>query len=286
MFGYWEVNLLFYLVSAVLFTQFYKLSVNNVKNDGAATILLQLLAGTSILLFIPFDRFEFSFDFRIWGLLIAACVFYALQDRIQTTTRRKLEVSENSILGQMSNVFLIIYGILIFREGVVAGKILGAVLIVIGNMLVLYKDRKLRLNKYSFLALFSTFVFATAISIDVGISKNFNLPVYIALTLIIPALMILIVEKLSIQNVLSEYRNGNKVFFLVAGLFWGLTIFFSLRSFQLGEVTVIAPLQATNVLLNVLIAFPLQKEKDRKLRKVFAAALIILGIYLTVVAVN
>lgn len=275
----WQFNFLGYLLFSVIFSQFYKLSVKTVKRDGAATILLQTIGGLSILLLTPLFSIKFPSDLKFYILLIFACVFYALFDRLQTSIRKNLEVSVFSILNQFSYVFVIVIGLLIFREPLLFSKLLGAFLIVIGNAVIFYQKGRFNWNKYNVLALFSTLVFATAISIDIGISNQFNLPIYIMLTLIVPSLFIAITERIHPKESLAEFNNGNKFFFLITGFAWGLLIFFLLRAFRFGQVTVVAPLQATSVMANVIVAYLFLKESNSLKKKLLAAALISLGIF-------
>ncbi len=278
----WQFNLVGYLICIVLFFQFYKLAVRHAIKDGAATILLQAIAGISVLVLSPFLAFKFPTDIKFYLLLIGACIFYALNDRLQTTARKHLEVSVFSIINQLSNVFLIVIGILVFRETLAIHKILGAALILCGNALLFYKKQRFELNRYSILAIVATAAFATAISIDIGISKQFNLPFYIMLTLIIPALFVMLAERIQLREVVAEYLSDAKNYYLATGISWGLVIFFSLRAYQLGEVTTVVPLQATAVLLNVVVAFVLLKERDNLGKKLLATFLVIAGIYATV----
>ncbi|KKS40797.1 MAG: hypothetical protein UV61_C0018G0015 [Candidatus Gottesmanbacteria bacterium GW2011_GWB1_43_11] len=278
----WWFNLIGYLMCIVVFSQYYKLAVRNAKRDGAATILLQLIAGVSILLLAPFLSFKLPSDPKIYLLLIAASIFYALNDRMQTTARKNLQVSLYVILDRLSAIFLIVFGFTIFKNPFVIEKVIGAALILLGNFVVLYKRGKFELNKYVILSILATLTFSIAVSIDIGISKNFNLPFYIMLTLVIPAIMISLVEKINPKEILSQYSPIDKKYYLITGFSWGLLIFFLLRAYQFGQVTVVASLAATSVLINVLVAYIFLKEQDHKLKKIIAALVTILGVYLTV----
>ncbi len=283
MFDSWITNLVFYLISVVIFNQAYKATLKNTKSDGSLTILLQLIAGVSILVLIPLHKITFATDPKLYILLFIALIFYALNDRLQTTARKNLEVCEISIIAQLSNVFVILYGITIFKEEIILTKIAGALFIILGNILILYRHKHFNFNRYSLLAVFTSLLFATALSIDVGISENFNLPIYISITLVVPALFILIGEKISINSIKEEYKQTNKKNIALTGIFWGLLIYFLLGAYQNGEVTTIAPLVATSVLLNVIVAFFVHKETHFKIQKILASILIIIGIYLTVI---
>ena len=281
-FQLWQVNLIGYYIFIVLFYQFYKFAVRHAKNDGAATILLQFIGGTSILLLMPLFAVKFPSDWKVYVMLAAACIFYGLSDRMNTTARKHLEVSMFTIISQLSSVFLIIIGLVVFRETFVITKIIGAGFILFANALLVYKRGQLKLNKHTWLAITAAAIFSIAMSIDIGISKQFNLPFYIMFTLVVPATMIFLTEKIPFQDIVAEAKSENRKFYLITGLAWGLFIFFMLRAYQFGKMTTIVPLQAVQVLLNVGIAYFLLKEKDNQLKKILAAFLIILGAYLTV----
>ena len=112
----WWFNIITYLLLSVMYSQFFKLATKNSKNDGALTILLQFLSGFVILLFIPFFSIQFPNNLKTYILLGISCIFYAIADRANTTSRRGLEVSTYSILNQMSTVFTFMWGIIFFKE--------------------------------------------------------------------------------------------------------------------------------------------------------------------------
>ena len=112
----WVFCLITSLFFVVIFYQFYKLAVRTAKKDGAVTILLQFIGGLSILAWFPLFPMRFPSDIKVYGLLTIACIFYAINDRLQTTARKHLQVSLFSIVNQLSNVFLILIGLTVFQE--------------------------------------------------------------------------------------------------------------------------------------------------------------------------
>lgn len=276
----WWINLIIYFILYVVFTQFYKISTKSSKNDGALTVLLQLLGGLAVLLFMPLFKFTFPTDIKVYIFLGLAIVFYAITDRINTTARRGLEVSTYSILGQLSTVFVITWGILFFKEDIIIKKIIGSLLILLGNIIVIYKKGKFEFNKYVLMSILGNLSMSIAISIDVGISDQFNMPIYVAATLIIPALIILLIERIKVKDIINEFKLGNKKAITIVGLTWGTMILQMLRLYQLGEVTTIAPLCSITTILNVLVAYLLLKEKDSLWKKILASIIVVLGIVL------
>ena len=276
----WWFYLILYLVLYIVFTQSYKIATKRSKNDGALTILLQFLGGLIVLLFVPLFKFQFPSNVKTYIFLGIACIFYAITDRVNTTARRGLDVSTYSILGQLSTVFLIIWGIIFFKESVVLKKIIGALLILIGNVIVLYRKGKFELNKYVIYSLLGNLAMSIGVSVDVGISDKFNMPIYVALTLIIPSLMILLVDKVKTSDVVSEYKNGNRNAILFVSCSWGMMIIAMLRAYQFGSVTTIAPICSVTTILNVFVAYFLLNEKKSLLKKILAALIVVLGIIL------
>lgn len=276
----WILYVSLYIILAVAFTQFYKIVTKTSKSDGTLTVLLQFIAGISALLLCPFFKFSFPTDWKVYLFLGIACIFYAISDRMNTTVRSGLEASTFSIIKQLSTVFMILAGLLFFKEPFVLKKIIGAGLIIFSNILIFYKKGKQKLDKYVFLGILSNIAFSVALFLDVNISDNFNLAFYVALTLFIPALFITIAEKVKLSNIKKEFNNGNKKAIIITSLCWGTMIVVQLRAYQLGNVTTVAPLCALTVIGNVIVGYTLLKERDSLLKKIFSAILIIISIFL------
>lgn len=276
----WWFNLLVHITLSVMYSQLYKIITRKSKNDGALTVLLQFLGGLFVLILIPFFKFQFPTQIKVYIFLLIACIFYAITDRVNTTARRGLDVSTFNILYQLSTVLIIVYGIVFFKEEIVIKKILGAFLILLGNVVVLFKKGKFKFNKYVIFSILGNISISIAISVDVGISEQFNLPFYVSATLIVPALLILLTEKIKVKDIIAEYKDGNKKAILAIGISWGVMIITNLRAYQLGTVTTIAPLSAVTTILNVFVSYFALKEKDSLLKKVLAAIVVVIGIIL------
>ena len=209
-FNTWQFNLGMFLFFGVISNQYFKLAVKNTSKENISTIIMQIVAGASVLIFVPFFAFKFPSDPKIYLLLLLGSIFYAFGDRTQVTVRKNLEVSVYSILGQMVKVFLVLYGILVFKEEIIATKLIGGGLILLGNILIFYQKGKLKLNRYALLSFATSFFCATGMIIDVSISKNFNFPFYIMLTFIVPGFFIYLVRRFSFSELKTEFNSSRK----------------------------------------------------------------------------
>ena len=276
----WLLYVLLYLVLATAFTQFYKVATKTLKRTGALTVLLQMLAGLTALILCPFFEFKFPTEASFYIMLGIAIIFYAISDRINTTVRSGIEASTFSMLKQLSTTFMIFAGLIFFKEEFILTKFIGAMLIIFSNVLIFYKKGKFEFNKYILLGILANITYTIALFLDVNISDNFNLPFYVALTLIIPALLIMIFERIKPSEIKNELVNGNKKAIFITAISWGVMIVSQLRAYQLGNVTVVAPLCALTVILNVIVGYLFLNEKDNLLRKIISAILIIISVIL------
>ena len=82
------------------------------------------------------------------------------------------------------------------------------------------------------------------------------------------------------KSLKEEFSSYDKKYFLLSAFSWCLMLLSSVRAYQLGSVTVVAPLFALTSILNATIEYFLNPNKNRFLQKIIAALLIILGVIL------
>ena len=275
----WLFWVIVYLVSAVIFAQTFKKANRKMKNAGSLTILLEIFTSLFAILFIPL--FDIVFppleSILVLGIVV---IIYALTDRLNIEARYGLDPSIFSMLKQMSTVFLIILGFIFLKEELVLKKIIGSVIIIFANILLAFDKGKFKINKYFTMSVISNFLFAIAMLINVNISDNFNLGIYTMCTVSIPALLIFIFEKHTIKELKQEFKRYNKKDFLISSFTWCIMLISSVRAYQLGNVSVVAPLLTLTAILNTIYEYFISKNKSKICQKLVAAILIILGVIL------
>lgn len=271
------------VIFAVIFNQSTRFLFKSSKHEGAAIIIAEVAAALSVILWLPLFGLDVSMPIRLWGLLILSCIFYAINDRLGATVKKHLEVSVFSVLNKSSDVFLILIGITIFKQQPTIEKIIGALFIIIGQILLTYKKGKFHLNKYFLIGLLTNLLFAIAFSIDIDTSDNMSVPIYIGITYIIPAIFIALAERLNPKTIINEFRHMNKLTLALTGISWGTYITAMITAYQKGDVITVVSISALSVLIDVLIGSVVFKEKSNFAGKVLAAILVIIGIILTVI---
>lgn len=280
MFDNFRFYIIIYLITSVIFNQGYKLIANKIVNDGAITILIQIISSSICIILMPWFDFKFPTDYRVYIFFLIAIIFYTLNDRLGTTSRKGIDASLYMILKQLSTVFMIIMGISFFKEKLILNKFIGAILILLSNVLVFYKKENFKFNKYLLYGILANISLAIALFIDVNYSKEFNLAFYILLTFLIPLILILIFERIKIKDIFLEYKNSKKTILYLTGITWTLMMISKLKSYQLGSVIVVAPLLSLNVILNIIVSYFLLNEKSELIKKIIAGILILIGVVL------
>lgn len=280
LFSNWKFYITIYLIVSVIFNQTYKIVTKKNINDGVLTILLQYISIITCVCLLPLFKFRFPTDFKVYLLLFLSIIFYTINDRLGTTARRGLESSTYIILKQMSTVFMIFMGIVFFKEPFVLKKIIGAILIILSNILVFYKKENFKFNKYLIFGILANISLAIALFLDVNNSNKFNLSFYVLVTFLIPLIIIFLFERIKIKDIVKEYKVSNKSALFLTGITWSFMMITKLKSYELGRVSVVAPLTSLIVILNVIVSYFFLKEKGNIVRKIIAGILIIIGIIL------
>lgn len=155
-------------------------------------------------------EFKFATSSSIYFTLIVVAVLYSFTDRLNIEARYGLDPSTFSMLKQLSTVFLVIFGIIFLNEEIVIKKLVRAFLIIFSNILLTFKKGKIVINKYFIMSFISNLLFAIAMLINVNISDNFNLGIYMMITVGSPAIILFFVEKHKVQDIIDEYNACDK----------------------------------------------------------------------------
>lgn len=270
-----------YLIFALIFSQGFKKVNRTMKNASALTVLLELFTGLFAIVMSIFFKYTFPSDIKVYITLFVVTIIYAVTDRLNIEARYGLSPSNFSMLKQLSTVFLVIFGLVFLKEQLIFKKILGAIIIVISNvMLAVNKDGKFEFNKYFIFCLISNFLFAVAMFINVNISSKFNIGIYTLITVFIPSIIIKLFSKLSFKDLEEEFNLYNKPLFILVSFAWCMMLISSVKAYEYGSISVVAPLLTLTALTNTIYEFIVDKDKKRFYYKLVISILILIGVIL------
>lgn len=270
-----------YLVFALIFSQGFKKVNRTMKNASALTVLLELFTGLFAIVMSIFFKYTFPSDIKVYITLFVVTIIYAVTDRLNIEARYGLNPSNFSMLKQLSTVFLVIFGLVFLKEQLAFKKILGAIIIVVSNvMLAVNKDGKFEFNKYFIFCLISNFLFAVAMFINVNISSMFNIGIYTLITVFIPSIIIKLFSRLSFKDLEEEFNLYNKPLFILVSFAWCMMLISSVKAYEYGSISVVAPLLTLTALTNTIYEFIVDKDKKRFYYKLVISILILIGVIL------
>lgn len=270
-----------YLVFALIFSQGFKKVNRTMKNASALTVLLEVFTGLFAIVMSIFFKYSFPSDIKVYITLLIVTMIYAITDRLNIEARYGLSPSNFSMLKQLSTVFLVIFGLFFLKEEIVFKKILGSLIIIVSNiMLAFNKDGKFEFNKYFVFCLISNFLFAVAMFINVNISSMFNIGIYTLITVFIPSIFIKMFSKLKIKDLKDEFNLYNKPLFILVSFSWCMMLISSVKAYEYGSISVVAPLLTLTALTNTIYEFFVDRDKKSFYYKLIISILILIGVIL------
>lgn len=173
---------------------------------------------------------------------------------------------------------MVIFELVFLKEKLIFKKIIGAILILFSSiMLSINKDGKFEFNKYFIMSFISNFLFAVAMLIDVNISNEFNIGIYTFLTVFVPAMFIKIGAKLTTKALINEFKIYDKKRFLLVGFSWWVMLISSVKAYEYGSISVVAPLLTLTSILNSFYEYFLDKNKKDLICKLIISVIIMAG---------
>ena len=278
------------VISTVTLWHTKRKSALNAVKDSAEAVLVNLFAAIIVLLLVPLEGdLKFTNNLTSWVLLIIACAFCTIHIWSITPVARNLTAIQISVLRQVLPIFMVLIGFVFRKELFSFSKLIATLLIVAGNIMILYKkSNKIIEYKYILLGIGSILCISIAQAIDVDLHTYFNMALYVSLVLGIPAIFLFWGDRtLKLHNIQIELQKNFKNI-LYAGIALGLQTYFTLKSYQIGgEIAKIAPLLSISVLVNVFYEMAIQKYKKQKHEtlksialKLTVSAMIIFAIYI------
>ncbi len=281
------LGLTFALIAAVLFAVYGLLSrVLSVKSDDplAFSVLYGFFTAIiSVLVFSVSITGLQAITPSVIFITFLATVAYGVFDAIQFFARKHVEASRSTVIFQIAPAVTFTVSILLLREEITFIKLLAVILIVIGNMVALYRHG----GKVTKLGLILTVSAAVSVGLayvaDKVASLHYPLGLYMTITYLMPAFYVFIIFLASRRNRIARLKNeiilGTwKLPFLSAVSVAGY--YMLLKTLGIAQASVAIPIIFTQTILVALGGIFILKEKSNILEKIIGAVLVFGGVVL------
>jgi drug/metabolite transporter (DMT)-like permease len=277
----WQLLVFISVVTNSVSVLLQKIILKDDKTDSVAfSIVFQIFTGLLILIYSLVRGFSVPDLIPLLPNLVLMTILYGAGNIFIFKALKTSEASQFTIIFATRTIWSIVAAIIFLGEGFTIKQLIGTGLILSSIVLVAWKD-KLRLGKGSLLSLGAAAFFGLAFANDALIVRNFDVPSYMAIAFIVPALAVWAIFPQSTEKMKPMFNKEFLKKLGILGVFYAisaLTIFFA---YQIGRNAVqIAPLNQTSMILTVILAIIFLKEKSQLTRKLVGVILSFIGILL------
>jgi len=211
-------------------------------------------------------------------LIICAVILYGLYERTHFSARKGVDASSFSIIFRLTTVIAFIGSILFLHESITINKFMGASLIIGASFLLLYKNIKLKISRSFWLAILSALLLGIVLVIDKPASASIQPALYSFLVWCFPVFIVAF-PNVPLKQLKKEFSIGGWKVALTALLNVTGYMFFiqALAMTDASRVVVVDSLTGIFVVLGGIV---LLKEHDHFWRKIIAAIIAFVGVYL------
>lgn len=275
--------LIYALLSALLFALVALLSrviSINSTHPRVYSVIFGLSSSVCTLFLFLVEPFSFRpVSIVVLLLTVVSTICYGLGDRLAFTVSKSIEASLLTIIDKLTPVVTFVASLIFLGESFTLKKLVAVVLILLGNLIVVYKSTIIKFDTPFFLALFAAACLGIGLTIDKRISIAYALPVYAFINFFAPTLYNTFLPPLAFSTIIHEFK----------GAFWRISLlaaasvlgyYFTLKAFSLADASRVVPIMSSSTILIVLAGVLFLKERTHLGRKVIAGICVCIGVVL------
>lgn len=279
----WQFLIAVSVVTSSISILLARILLHNEKNDPIAyAIVFQSLVGVLVGTYALMIGSELP-DFRtLWAPIVITCALFAVANVAAAHTLQRVEASIFSILVNTRAFWAMSFGAVLFHEHLGISQVFGSLLIFLSICLVAERKGEIRFDRGIILGLIAGLLFGLAVTGLVYVDKSADEVMWTALSFIGPALLLLIARPHAVRHMSPLFRRKAFLTLLAQACFIGISAATFLQALQTSNISLIAPLHATSIVVTVLLAIAFLRERTRLRWKTAAAVVCFMGVLLIV----
>lgn len=278
----WQLLLTISVVTYSVSTLLQRILIKDEESDPVAySIVFQLLTGVIIGAFAIFKGFSIPPLAPLIPNLFIMTVLYGTATVLAFKALKESHVSEFTIMLASRSLWIVAGAVVFLGEQVQPTQLAGTLLIIVSIAVISWNKKSLKLGRGAMLSLLAAFCFGFAFINDAVILRSFEVPSYLTIAFMVPALAVWACNPRSTKNVIALFKRSVivKLFFLVT--LYAVSALSIFSAYQIGQnASQIAPLNQTSVILTVLLSAVFLGEREGLFRKVLGACISFVGLIL------
>lgn len=277
----WFHLVLFYIVTNAASKLLQKYSLQDEEVDPTAYSAYFLLAvGLLTIPLLPFEQINYPTEPRIWLVVLLSSIFYTVCMILFFKALKTIEVSQVEAIATTRTIWLMLLGVIFFKEQLYLSQVVGIILIFFGLVVIYWqRGKEFHFEKPHLYTLSYTILISCAYALDKYLLSYFSVALFQVVIYLIPALITIVFVPNTFEKmkVLVKPRKNNYIILLCCFLQM-LSTLALYRAYQIGELSLVGPLAQTSIIVTIIVGLIVLKERWNLRRKIIGITLAILGI--------
>ena len=280
----WQIFLSISIVTYSVSVLLQRMLLKNNKSDPIAySIVFQLLTGILIGIYAVSKGFSTPNLVPLIPNFILMIILYGAGNVFVFSALKIIDASEFTIVSASKALWTIMGAIIFLKEGFSLQQALGTFLIITSVILVFWRKQKFTFSRgfiFSFLAALS---FGFAFTNDAFILNNFDVPSYLTIIFITPALAVWAVYPKSTAKMKLLFERKILLKLGLLGIFYAISAITFFLAYQIGKnAAQIASLYQTATIIIVILSIIFLKERRDLWKKLLAVVISFIGVLLII----
>jgi len=279
----WQILVTISIVSLAIANILLRVVMKKENSHAIAfSIMYQLITGIIVFIYALSNGFKLPNVLHLSPLIALIFTLYIIGNIFMFNALKRIGISEYKILFSLQPVVTILASIIFLGEIINLKQIIGAILILIGVIVVSWQSKKLKiLNQGAIFTLIAAIAYGLAFTGDTFVVRNIDVASYQTFAFIVPALIMLLVFPSSKSHIKKMFNFPVFSKFLILCIFKALATITIFTAYKIGRNNVqIAPLTQLSTIVIVLAGIIILKERKNIFQKILGAILGFFGMLL------
>lgn len=275
-----SISILTYSVSVLLQRMLLK---NNKSDPVAYSIVFQLLTGILIGIYAVFRGFSTPNLIPLIPNLVLMTILYGAGNVFVFSALKIIDASEFTIVSASKALWTIMGAIIFLKEGFSLQQALGTFLIITSVVLAFWRKQKFTFSRGFIFSVLAALFFGFAFTNDAFILNNFDVPSYLTIIFITPALAVWAVYPKSIAKMKLLFERKILLKLGLLGVLYAISAITFFLAYQIGKnAAQIASLYQTATIIIVILSIIFLKERTDLWKKLLAVIISFIGVLLII----
>ncbi len=279
----WQLLTAVSVVTLSISVLLQRLLLHKDKSDPFAyVVIFQGLVAFLVAIYAVIHGFVWPDFSKYWFAIITTILLYGAGHIAYAKTLQVVEASIFSILFATNAIWTMLMGLILFHEHLSGTQIVGVLLIFASVGMLAERKGKLKLDRGILLGLLTGVLFGFATADWAWVGRHADAASWTALSFLGPSLVVLATHPKAVKE-MKPFLSGTKLIRMaLLGVFFSISAVTLLLAYQRGNVSLVAPLQQTTIIVTIILAVIFLHERSRLWLKTAAATICFLGVLLIV----